>query len=180
MKLRIISGSLGSQLINSPSGHKTHPMSEKLRGAIFNSLGDIENLSLLDAYSGSGSIALEAVSRGASDVIAIDSNKLAVQTIKNNALVLGVKLKVTQANINSWLANNPNLQFDIVVCDPPYDSVNFVYIKNLVNALKPGGILVISIPPNLIKDLKEIDSSLNLISRKDYKDAMLVFFRRIS
>lgn len=65
MKLRVISGSLGGRLINSPPGNKTHPMSEKMRGAIFNILGNIEGLDVLDAYSGSGAIALEAISRKA-------------------------------------------------------------------------------------------------------------------
>lgn len=179
MKLRIISGKFGSQQIDSPSGHKTHPMSEKLRGAIFNSLGDIKGLSLLDAYSGSGAIALEAISRGANNVIAIDSSKLAVQAIKKNALALGAELKVTQANISSWQSNNPSLRFDIVVCDPPYDSINFVHIKNLVNAIKPGGVFIISIPPKLFNEINDLSAHLSLITKKDYGDAMLVFYRRI-
>lgn len=61
--MRIISGIYGGRTIQSPSGHKTHPMSEKMRGAIFNALGDIKGLSFLDAYGGSGAVALEAISR---------------------------------------------------------------------------------------------------------------------
>ncbi|MBX4199607.1 RsmD family RNA methyltransferase, partial [Candidatus Saccharibacteria bacterium] len=52
--MRIISGQLKGRNFASPRGHKTHPMSDKMRGALFNILGDIEGLSFLDAFSGSG------------------------------------------------------------------------------------------------------------------------------
>ena len=62
--MRIIAGSLGGRVFKAPSGHRTHPMSEKIRGAIFNALGDISDLTVLDAFTGSGALCFEAVSRG--------------------------------------------------------------------------------------------------------------------
>jgi 16S rRNA (guanine966-N2)-methyltransferase len=67
--MRVVAGSLKGRIFNEPSGHQTHPMSEKVRGALFNALGDIEGLSVLDAFAGSGALSFEAVSRGAKSVV---------------------------------------------------------------------------------------------------------------
>lgn len=176
MKLRIISGIYGGRLIKSPAGHKTHPMSEKMRGAIFNILGDVKGLSLLDAYSGSGAVAFEAISRGALRVVAVDSDKKAVDIIKENSLNLGVDLKVSRANINSWIETNPNLSFDIVVCDPPYDNVNSVQLAKVANTTKVQGIVVFSLPPTISPQLNQ---GFQEISKKTYNDSILVFYKRI-
>ncbi len=174
--MRIISGIYGGRTIQSPSGHKTHPMSEKMRGAIFNSLGDIRGLSFLDAYSGSGAVALEAFSRGAIKVVAIDSDKNAIQTIKANVQALSADIKVTQANISSWLDNNPDFHFDIIVADPPYNNVNETHLHKLAKALNNGGLIVYSLPPNFEFSLS--DSYQNL-SEREYGDSRLVFYRFI-
>lgn len=179
MRLRVIAGSLGSRLFDAPVGSKTHPMSEKARGAIFNVLGDIEGLSLLDAYSGSGAIAIEAVSRGARGVVAIDSDKKASQTIRQNVDQLGVSIKVTQANISSWLDRNSEMDFDIVVCDPPYNAINKVHLNKLVKVVKIGGTMVISLPNKYLKNLNDFDNDIALVTSKNYNDAILAFYRRI-
>jgi 16S rRNA (guanine966-N2)-methyltransferase len=72
--VRIIAGSLKGRTFSEPHGHRTHPMSEKVRGALFNALGDIEGLTFLDAFAGSGALSFEAASRGAKSVIAIDKD----------------------------------------------------------------------------------------------------------
>ena len=52
--MRVISGWLGGRIFESPHGHRTHPMSDKIRGAVFGVLGDIKGLTVLDAFAGSG------------------------------------------------------------------------------------------------------------------------------
>jgi 16S rRNA (guanine966-N2)-methyltransferase len=59
--MRIIAGELKGRNIQEPYGHRTHPMSEKVRGAVFNALGDIEGLAVLDAFAGTGALSFEAV-----------------------------------------------------------------------------------------------------------------------
>ncbi len=174
--MRVIAGRLGGRTFDSPSGHKTHPMSEKMRGAIFNILGDISGLTLLDAYSGSGAIALEAISRGAVGVVAIDSDKKASEVISTNSKNLDASLKVTRANITSWIDNNPDKYFDIVVCDPPYDDVSITRVQKVSQCTKLGGMVVISLPPDVEVNLGE---GFNLRTKKEYGDSTLVFYRRI-
>ena len=60
--MRIIAGTLGGRNFDSKS-QATHPMSEKMRGALFNVLGDIDGLKVLDCFAGSGAIGFEAISR---------------------------------------------------------------------------------------------------------------------
>lgn len=172
--MRIISGQFGGQALAAPHGHKTHPMSDKIRGALFNTLGDVSSLTFLDAFAGSGAIGLEAISRGAASVVAIDSDKNAHRCMQQNAQSLCAKnYKAIRANVNSWQANNPDDSFDIVVADPPYDKVPTATLQNLSKLISVGGLLVLSLPPKFIIDIPR----LKIIDQKYYGDAELHFYR---
>lgn len=171
--MRVISGSLSGRVFKAPHGHKTHPMSEKIRGAIFNSLGDINGLDFLDAFSGTGAIAIEAISRGAKSVVAIDSSKEAHRTINENLKDLSIKsIKAINANVSSWSEKNQDSFFNVIVCDPPYDNVQISTLKKLESHLKIGGIFIVSLPPREI-----YETNLNLVLEKDYNDAKIYFYR---
>src|SRR4051812_13589965 len=106
--MRIIAGELKGQQFQSPHGHKTHPMSDKVRGALFNVLGDIEDLTFLDAFAGSGALAFEAISRGAKSVVAVDRDSSAYKIIEQNVkdLRLQKAIKVVRANTAGWSGRN--------------------------------------------------------------------------
>src|ERR1700683_4883439 len=103
--MHIIAGYLKGRTFDSPKSGQTHPMSDKIRGAMFNMLGDIEGLNILDAFSGSGAIAFEAISRGAASVTLIESDHLAQRSIALNIDKLGLSesASLIRANANSWL-----------------------------------------------------------------------------
>lgn len=171
--MRIISGKYKGRTIHAPHGHITHPMSEKIRGAIFNLLGDISGLTVLDAFSGSGAVALEALSRDVKSVVAIDNSKKAILTIKQNVKELNaLNIKVVQANISSWSENNPTEKFNIVVCDPPYDAIKHDQIKSLEKNLLSGGLFILSLPPEAL-----YRSKFEKIAEKNYGDAKLIIYR---
>ncbi|MFA5107899.1 MAG: RsmD family RNA methyltransferase, partial [Patescibacteria group bacterium] len=66
MNIRIIAGTLGGRKIDAPDGRRTHPMSERIRNALFNSLGEtVKDANVLDAFAGTGAVGIEALSRGA-------------------------------------------------------------------------------------------------------------------
>lgn len=178
MRLRVIAGTLGGRTFEAPSGHKTHPMSEKIRGAIFNMLGDIKGLYILDAFAGSGALAFEAVSRGAKKVIAVELDTNAHKTIELNIMALGTSnITTSRANVGSWVKTNSKDRFDIILCDPPYDHVNPELLESLAWHVKPGGILVLSLPPDTRILLPE--DVFTVVSQKNYGDATLVFYRRL-
>src|SRR5437868_15008558 len=112
--MRIIAGTLKGQQFQTPHSHKTHPMGDKIRGALFNVLGDIEGLTFLDAFAGSGALAFEAASRGAKSVVAIDNDRAAHLVIEKNVRDLHLQkiVKVTKANTGGWSIHNMENKFD--------------------------------------------------------------------
>lgn len=173
--MRIVAGRLGGRNFASPRGHRTRPMSEKLRGALFNTLGDIEGLTVLDAFAGSGGLAYEAVSRGATHVTAIDNDKNAQVAIRQNIKALGLsqQIKLVSASASAWLSTT-QATFDIVACDPPYDDIQSNLLQRLVARVKPGGLVVLSLPP---KQTIDFSGDFTLLSSKNYGDATLKFYR---
>ncbi len=176
--MRVITGRLGGRVFSSPRGHRTHPMSDKARGALFNVLGDIERMSVLDAFAGSGALSIEAISRGALNATAIDVDKDAVKIMHENAAQLGLaeRIKVVRANVSGWSDNNPGMQFDLVLCDPPYDQLQEKLLQKLTKHLKTGGTYVLSWPGNL-KPLSL--ENLGLVHHKSYGDNQLFFYKTL-
>lgn len=177
--MRIIAGRLGGRQFLSPPGNRTHPMSDKARGALFNALGDIMGLSVLDAFAGSGALSFEAISRGASRSTAIDIDKSAISTIVKSAHALGLseQVRAIRASAAGWLATQPDESFDLILLDPPYDDVRPKLLEKLAGRSKPNGIVVISLPPQTIYHLPS--TTYHLISVKSYGDATLAFYRRL-
>jgi 16S rRNA (guanine966-N2)-methyltransferase len=174
--MRIVAGRLGGRTFEAPHGHRTHPMSERVRGAIFNALGDIDGLTVLDAYAGSGALSFEALSRGAISAYLIELDKHAAETAEANARQLGLQtlVKVTRANATAWSTRNQDKVFDLLFCDPPYDQTSAKDIQALTSHLKSGGLLILSWPGS--SDLPTFEG-LNLLQRKDFGDAQLGFYR---
>ena len=176
--MRIIAGTLGGRQIHEPHGHRTHPMSEKIRGALFNALGDIEGLTFLDAFAGSGALAIEAISRGAKSVIAVDVDRRAHDALKRNILELGLSggIKAIRANASGWSDNNPRVKFDLVLSAPPYDDLQPSLVRKLTKHTKKGGLYVLDWPGKIA--LHEFDG-FERVTSKDYGDAQLAFYRKV-
>ncbi len=177
--MRIISGRLGGRNFDAPRTPRTHPMSERMRGAMFNALGDIQGLSVLDAFGGSGALSIEAVSRGADRSVVVEVDKTAFNTIKTNLAKLALEdsIKAIKANVSAWSDNNETAAFDLVLCNPPFDKLKPDLIQKLTRHINPGGILVLSWPT--IDTVPEISGlHLESIKEKDYGDAQLVFYRK--
>lgn len=176
--MRIIAGTLGGQVITQHHGHKTHPMSEKVRGALFNILGDVEGLTFLDAFAGSGALSIEAVSRGAKHVIAIDQDRSAHATLDKNIIEhhLQKKIDAVRANTSGWSSHNVDKKFDIVMIDPPFDDLQEAITETLIKRhVKKGGLAVLSCPGKYAAPEYE---KTEIAAEKTYGDAKLVFYRK--
>lgn len=175
--MRVIAGRYSGRQFDSPKTHHTHPMSDKVRGALFNALGDLSGLTVLDAYAGSGACSIEAVSRGAVEVLAIDIDPEAVKTIAANVRTLDLEnvITVRRKNISGWSRNNQHQQFNIVLADPPYDDIRPDVLERLTAHVADDGLLVLSWPGSEpVRDF----GGLTVVSHKTYGDAQLVFYRR--
>lgn len=175
--MRIIAGQLKSRQFKAPRGHRTHPMSEKARGALFNVLGDIKGLTVLDAFGGSGGVSFEAASRGAAKVICVDNDKQAYKTIVENIekLQLEDKVHATIANVSSWADNNRDERFDIVVCDPPYNDIRLNIIQKLAHLVEYKGLMILSWPAAF--ELPEF-AGMRIEDERNHAGLKLVIYRR--
>ena len=176
--MRVIAGRFKGEQFDAPKGHRTHPMSDKARGALFNTLGDISGLTVLDAFAGSGALAIEAISQGAAQAVAIDTDKNSITTIESNInrLQLTKEIKAIRANAAGWSDNNPDRTFDLVLCDPPYNQLQLSLLQKLARHVTPGGVCVLSWPGNL--ELPAFQG-LEHLKTKSYGDNQLAFYRRI-
>lgn len=175
--MRIITGYLKGRTFEAPHGHRTHPMSEKMRGAIFNLLGDITGMTLFDTFAGSGAVAFEAISRGAKSAVATDITREAYETMQLNvrALDIASQVKVIRTNASGWSDNNLTAQFDLVIADPPYDDAQPILLQKLAVHVKKEGLYILSLPPTMTLDLP----GFKLLANKDYGDSTLHFYRKM-
>ncbi len=173
--MRIIAGEFKSRIIKDTSSRVTHPMSEKIRGALFNSIGDITGVTFLDAFAGTGALAIEALSRGAIGVHAIEINPDSFEVLKSNRDLVTTedKLQVHRANVKSWLKNQQD-DFEVVVADPPYEAVSETTLEVIASYVAPGGLLIVSLPPAEYLKFKKT----KIIEEKRYGNAKLVFYRK--
>lgn len=174
--MKIIAGTLGGRRFNSPRGNRTHPMSDKIRGALFNSLGNISGFTVLDGFAGTGALGFEALSRGASHATMIDNDKKAFSVMKENAATLGVNgsCKITNANISSWSNNNRDQTFSLVIADPPFNRLQADTVQKLTRHLEKDGLCILNWPGK--QEPLEI-AGMKLTDQKKYGDAQLLFYR---
>ena len=143
--MRIIAGEFKSRILKDPKGHRTHPMSEKMRGALFNSLADVRGLTVLDAFAGTGAVGIEALSRGAEKVYATEIDTDAFEVLKHNRDLVTEeeRMSVHRANVRSWLKNQ-EAEFDLIIADPPYDAIGMNALEACSLYIKKGGLLEVS------------------------------------
>jgi 16S rRNA (guanine966-N2)-methyltransferase len=156
-------------------------MSERIKGAVFNALGDLHGLRVLDAFAGSGALGFEAVSRGASHVTAVESDATAYKTIVRNAKGLRLSepsYKATWARMRSWQRRqSPGTLFDVILADPPYDDIQEQVVYKLHEMLTPDGLMVVSWPGKWPLPRWPL---LEVVQTKNYGDAQLIYFRRLA
>lgn len=178
MNMKIIAGVYGGRLIKAPDNKRTHPMGEMIRNAMFNSIGrSIDGTMVLDAFAGSGSVGLEALSRGAESVLFIEKDRDAQRTIEQNISSIGVqsRAKLVKAPVASWVNTYDGPEFDIIFADPPYHDTQFSTVTKLMGLLKVGALMVLSHPG---RDECPTKPGVVVVDNRSYGDATLVFFRR--
>jgi 16S rRNA (guanine966-N2)-methyltransferase len=119
----VIAGELGGQRLVAPRGWKVRPTSDRVREAIFSALGDVAGARVLDLYCGTGALAIEALSRGATAATLVDRDTRAAL---GNVERLGLRdrAELVRADVTRWLASQPSAsdapRFDLVFVDAPY------------------------------------------------------------
>lgn len=144
---RIISGAAGSRRLEVPKSG-TRPTSDRVREAVFSTLdswGFTTGTRVLDLYAGSGALGLEALSRGAIDVVLVEKHPQAAQVAGRNARTVAdaldsddARVQVARQSVQTFLESSPvGSPWDVVFIDPPYDLGETELSANLV-ALIPN------------------------------------------
>ena len=122
--MRVVAGRFGGRTLVAPRGSSTRPTSDRVREALFSILGPgpVGGARVLDLFAGSGAMAIEALSRGASDATLVDSSAASVAAIRRNLSALGVHAEVRRQDALAYLrgASRDARQYDLVFLDPPY------------------------------------------------------------
>jgi 16S rRNA (guanine966-N2)-methyltransferase len=123
--MRIVAGRFGGRRLTAPSGSATRPTSDRVREALFQRLGPLDGLTVLDLFSGSGALGLEALSRGARHATLVDSAPAAIKAIGANVAALalpGEQVAVRRQDARAFLrsARGARHEYDLVLLDPPY------------------------------------------------------------
>lgn len=164
--MRIIAGYLKSRKLDFPRDSSVRPMTDRMRETLFNILGtSVINAQVLDIFSGSGSIGIEALSRGARRVIFVDQNPGALKIIRKNLAALSLEDKAALICSDAVRAvsdlESDRQTFDIVFTDPPYDKG---FMKKILLRLDQSDIL-----PHHVKVVchhsahEELPSTLNCL-----------------
>ncbi|HBF11982.1 MAG TPA: 16S rRNA (guanine(966)-N(2))-methyltransferase RsmD [Deltaproteobacteria bacterium] len=123
--MRIITGTAKGRRLFTPKSHLIRPAADKVKGSTFNILGSIEGLDVLDLFAGTGSVGLEAASRGAKNIVLVDSLPEALKLLEKNktACEFGGHVVIWKGTLPHCLASisKKHPRFDLVFIDPPYD-----------------------------------------------------------
>jgi 16S rRNA (guanine(966)-N(2))-methyltransferase RsmD len=160
------------------------PTSDKAREAVFSSIQDrVPGAIFLDIFAGTGAIGLEALSRGADRVLAIEQSARVVRLLKKNKDLCGVgddRLDIVVADFTRALPRLKDMQFDVIFADPPYHRGFPLLVLELVAELEllhPQGVLVIE---HFQKEaLPERQASLVRIREKKYGQTIMSYYHRV-
>ncbi len=178
--MKIISGRYKGRIIKMPKNIR--PTQDKVRKALFDILGDIEGLSFLELFAGSGAVGFEAVSRGASELAMVEPNHDCLSVIRNNIESLKIKacsLYSQEAERALAALHKEGRKFDIIFLDPPYYKD---ILKKILQALGRCDTLNrygLVIAQHFKKDvLPDKSGELTLFRQNRYGDTVLSFFRK--
>lgn len=154
MSPRIIAGAAGGRRLATVPSRMTRPTSDRAREGLFGTVeairGGLSGATVLDLYAGSGAVGLEALSRGAADVLLVESEPRAARVIRDNAAALGLPgARVVADRVSRVLARGPGElpPRDFVFADPPYRVTDDELVRVLTALagawLAPGAVVVI-------------------------------------
>jgi 16S rRNA (guanine966-N2)-methyltransferase len=182
---RIVGGVAGGRRLRVPR-NGTRPTSDRAREALFNTLRGLVELDgsrVLDLYAGSGAVGLEALSRGATAAVLVESDAAAARAITGNAAELGLTgAEIVRTSVERYLASPPAEPFDVVFADPPYalaETDLAAALRRLAGTdwVRRGGVVVVE--RSVRSPEPEWPETLQPVKHKRYGDTTLWYRRRI-
>ncbi len=183
--MRIIAGEFKSRKIDFPKTRLTRPMTDRSKETLFNILGSlVSGKHVLDLYAGSGSLGLEALSRGALDVTFVDRADWAVKVIHRNleSLELSARAQVVESDVLKAIDRfeKKGLRFNLIFVDPPFEHG---LVQKTLNKLDQSAIVApfaqIVVGHTVQEPVQDQFQTLELARTKKIGQANLSFFFRV-
>lgn len=148
--MRVIAGTAKGRRLQGPPGRSTRPMTDRAKEGLFSAIAaHLPGARVLDLYAGSGSLGLEAVSRGAAAAVFVERDRAALRALRANVVATGLGGEVVAADVEDALAGRRGPlvgePFDLAFVDPPYDD-SLASVEATLAALVPwlaAGALVV-------------------------------------
>ena len=179
--MRVISGKCRGTNLVGPEGMGTRPTTDRIKETIFNMIAfDIPECRFLDLFSGSGAMAIESLSRGASEAVLVEKDEKALKCIRQNLekTRLTEDAKVYACDVNEAIKRLEGKQFDIIFMDPPY-ALEYIseVLENIVkyNLLAEEGYIILE---SGVKSIVKYPENLVLWKEKNYRITTLSFLKR--
>lgn len=178
---RVIAGTAGGRRLKVPEGEETRPTMDRTKEALFGIIQfELDGVSFLDLFAGSGGIGIEALSRGASSCDFVESGREALSCIRANlsALSMQDRAKVWPMSVERAMKEMAakGRKFDIIFLDPPYHQgweQKTVQLAEHLGLLKSGGLLI----AESSSDTEVVSDGFTLEKVKTYKTTRFSFFR---
>jgi 16S rRNA (guanine966-N2)-methyltransferase len=174
---RIIAGTHRGRRLAVPAGTATRPTSDRAREGLFSSLlslTELEGSRVLDLYSGSGALGLEALSRGAAAATLVEQDPSAVAVVRANVAGLSLDAEVVEADVEAFLRRPPE-PFDVALLDPPYEVDVGPVLDLLLPWLVPDAVVVVE--RRTRGEAPLAPAGLALLRDRRYGEATLWYFR---
>jgi len=177
--MRITGGKYRGRSVDVPKGGlDIRPAMDRMRESVFAVLGDLTGLSFLDLFSGTGIIALEAASRGASPVACVEKDPGKFSQLLDNVSLAEERIECKSMPVERFLLRNKT-QYSIVFCDPPFPYRHRVeLLDRLANcpSTAPGGLVLIHFPAE--DPVPQIVGGLESVDEREYGRSRVRFYRR--
>ncbi len=183
MPMRVISGSAKGRSLKRVPGEGTRPIMDRVKEALFNILGDnIQGASFLDLYAGTGSVGIEALSRGADYVRFVENARPAIKTISENLKITGLEedAEIVQQDVRDYLRQVEPQPFEFIYIAPPqYKNLwldTLLLLDQNPEHLHPDGVTIVQIDPHEKQDVTL--AVLVPFDERRYGNTLLWFFER--
>jgi len=179
MALKIVAGSAKGRKLKGPKGPGIRPATGRVRESLFQILGDLSGKKVLDLFAGTGSVGLEALSRGADHAVFVDPSQPAVTLLFRNLEATGFLPKAhvikKKANAAIEFLHQRGFRYDLIFLDPPYDrGLVDDTLRKLASfpLLKPEGLLLIEHSP---REIPAFLSGLRVVDERKYGQTRVTF-----
>ncbi|MDX2160771.1 MAG: 16S rRNA (guanine(966)-N(2))-methyltransferase RsmD [bacterium] len=179
--LRVIAGSAKGRKLKLVPGDTTRPIMDRVKEALFSIIGrDVLDASFLDLFAGTGSVGIEALSRGAKQAVFIDTEPKAIQTINDNLKITGLAAKASVRRTDGfiYLSSRVEQPYDFIYIAPPQYKEMWQKALRLIDAkptwLTPEGTVIVQIDPEEFA-LLELQA-LVLDDERRYGSTLLLFY----